>query len=578
MFGQVLTRTQVQMVASTSILALLGAAWIAASQSPQNLTQTCRCFPGETCWPSSLEWDALNTTVGGRLIATVPIGSPCHDDFPGVSYDAEECAYIQANWDRPELHDVTSSSPMAPIFANMSCDPFVSRDAQCIIGSYVRYAVNASGSSDYFATMAFAKQHNIRLVIRNTGHDYLGKSTGAGALALWTHHLKDIVVLDYSSEAYTGKAMKLGAGVQASEAQAVANAQGLVVVEGDCPTVGIAGGYTQGGGTSPLGSKFGLGVDQVLEWEVATATGEVLTATPSQNSDLYWALTGGGGGTYGIVLSMTVKLHQNMPTAGATLSFAEPSDKFWTVFQAFLMNLPTVLDAGATVYWQVLPGNSFSMPQSYFPNGTAQDLERLLNPTLTALNQSGISYAFASNDYPAFQDAFYTMNPDMNITEMNIGGRLIPRSLVATNNSAASLTSAINDILSNNGILAGVSMNVGRPPTSPNSVHPYWRETVFLAFLGTIYDRSNLTANFVGQQTVTNVLVPALEAITPGGAAYLNEADINQPNWQETFYGSNYPKLLSIKQKYDPDGVFWGKTSVGSEGWEITSNGQLCRV
>jgi hypothetical protein len=211
-------------------------------------------------------------------------------------------------------------------------------------------------------------------------------------ILVWTHHIKDRSILDYKSPAYTGKAMKIGAGVQASEAQATANAKGYVVVEGDCPTVGIAGGYTQGGGTSPLGSKFGLAADQVLEWEVVTGTGELLTATPSQHSDLYWALAGGGGGTYGVVLSMTVKLHRNMPTAGATLSFIEPSEKYWDVVKTFLVNMPDVLKAGATLYWQILPGNMFYMPQSYFPNGTAADLERLLQPTLRALNQSNIPY------------------------------------------------------------------------------------------------------------------------------------------------------------------------------------------
>jgi hypothetical protein len=92
------------------------------------------------------------------------------------------------------------------------------------------------------------------------------------------------------------------------------------------------------------------------------------------------------------------------------------------------------------------------------------------------------------------------------------------------------------------------------------------------------YDIHNLTANIAAQEKITNVLGPALEAITPDGAAYLNEADFNQPNWQETFYGPNYDKLLSIKQKYDPDGIFWGKTAVGSEGWEMTPDGRLCEV
>ncbi|KAI0896945.1 FAD binding domain protein [Annulohypoxylon nitens] len=568
-----LTKGQIQMVAWTSIAVLLGAAWIATSR-PQ---LQCRCFPGDSCWPSSAQWDSFNKTLGGKLIATIPIASPCHDGFPGVDYDADKCTQIQANWARPELHDQTTHSPMAAFFANLSCDPFTPRDAQCIIGAYVPYAVNASDAEDYRQTAAFATKHNIRLVIRNTGHDYLGKSTGPGALALWTHNIKHRSILDYESTGYTGKAMKISAGVQAGEAQETANSQGFVVVEGDCPTVGIAGGYIQGGGTSPLASKFGLAVDQVLEWEVVTAAGELLRATPNQHADLYWALSGGGGGAYGMVLSVTVKLHQNMPTAGATLSFMESSDTYWDIVQTFLMNLPAIEAAGATVYWQAIPGNIFRIPQSYFPNGTAKELELLLHPTLAALNRSGIPYEFSSRNFPTFQDTFRTLNPDMNISEVNLGGRIIPRSLVASKGATASLSDAIKSITGNGGVLAGVSMDVSRQPTYPNSANPVWRESLFLAFLGTMYDRLNMTANLVGQQTVTHVLDPALEKLTPGGGAYLNEADFNQPNWQEVFYGPNYPKLLAIKKIYDPNGIFWGPTVVGSEAWEETSDGRLCR-
>ena len=102
---------------------------------------------------------------------------------------------------------------MAPFFANRSCDPFLPQSAQCIVGTYVQYVVNASEASDYQKTLAFAQRYNIRLVIRNTGHDYIGKSTGAGALAIWTHNLKNIEFLDYKSPHYTGKAIKVGAGV-----------------------------------------------------------------------------------------------------------------------------------------------------------------------------------------------------------------------------------------------------------------------------------------------------------------------------------------------------------------------------
>jgi len=81
---------------------------------------------------------------------------------------------------------------MSPVWTNRSCDPFTSADTPCDLGNYVHYAINVTKPADIAAGVRFARKHNVRLVVRNTGHDFHGKSTGAGALAVWTHHLKDI--------------------------------------------------------------------------------------------------------------------------------------------------------------------------------------------------------------------------------------------------------------------------------------------------------------------------------------------------------------------------------------------------
>jgi FAD/FMN-containing dehydrogenase len=230
------------------------------------------------------------------------LAASCHRQFAGVvTYNKAECAKLQNTWTLPQAHYDSSSSIMAPFFANQSCDPFNDANAPCVDGTYVQYSVDVSKPQDIAATIKFAQDKNIRLVIRNTGHDYNGKSTGAGALAVWTHHLKDIKIIDYKSAAYTGKAIQVGAGVQGFEAVAAANASGLAVVTGECPTVGYAGGYTQGGGHSALASRYGLAADQTLEFEVVDGTGRLMTATRDKNPDMFWALSGGGGGTYGVV-------------------------------------------------------------------------------------------------------------------------------------------------------------------------------------------------------------------------------------------------------------------------------------
>lgn len=139
---------------------------------------------------------------------------------------------------------------MAAYQQNASCNPYTSKDSPCLQGNYVEYAIEVHEAADVVAGVKFAQDNNIRLVIKNTGHDYYGKSTGKGALSLWMHKLKDITFSNYTAEAYVGPAVKLGAGVQAFEAYAAGQKAGLDVVGGECPTVGIVGGYTQGGGHS----------------------------------------------------------------------------------------------------------------------------------------------------------------------------------------------------------------------------------------------------------------------------------------------------------------------------------------
>lgn len=91
------------------------------------------------------------------------------------------------------------------------------------------------------------------------------------------------------------------------------------------------------------------------------------------------------------------------------------------------------------------------------------------------------------------------------------------------------------------------------------------------------YNYENFTANFDIQQKMTDMLMPALEAVTPGGGSYLNEADFRQQDWQTAFYGANYEALQIIKEKYDPYDLFYALTAVGSDKWVIRPDGRLCR-
>lgn len=351
-------------------------------------------MPQDTCWPEDYRWAQFNKTVDGKLIATVPIPSVCHiDSF--APYDQSQCAQLQSDWGLPETHYESSSSIMASRFTNLSCNPFSSKTSPCTIGNYVQYAVNATDAAQVQKTIHFAARHNIRLVIRNTGHDLLGKSTGAGGLAIWIHYMKDISIVGYVSSHYSGKAMKMGAGVQSFEGSDAAYRAGLVIVGGNCPTVGLAGGYSQGGGHGQLVSHVGLATDQVLEWEVVLANGKLLTASPAEHPDLYWALSGGGGGTYGVVVSMTSKAYPELPTASGNLSFSDTGisrDTFFAAVSIFISILPSLGDAGgASVWW--LTNNTLSTTPTTIPGGTATLFNSLFSPLIAFLKQNNIQHS-----------------------------------------------------------------------------------------------------------------------------------------------------------------------------------------
>ena len=111
-----------------------------------------------------------------------------------------------------------------------------STDKTCTLGAFPSYAVNATCVYQIQMAVNFARNANLRLVVKNTGHDFIGKSGGAGALSVWTHNLKNIKFLNnYSAPgtSYTGPAFKSGVGVQAFEIYAEAYRRGLVVVGGE---------------------------------------------------------------------------------------------------------------------------------------------------------------------------------------------------------------------------------------------------------------------------------------------------------------------------------------------------------
>lgn len=220
----------------------------------------------------------------------------------------------------------------------------------------------------------------------------MGKSTGQGALELWTYNLKTTeIIANYNSPSHSGPAVKLGPGVIAGDAYKAVSAAGYRIVAPECGLTGIAGGYTQGGGHSQLATAYGMAADQVLEWELVTARGEHPVATPEQNTDLYWALAGGGGGTYGVVLSMAVKAHPDGPVAGGSLVFGNSNKTaFWEAIKTWFHQTPSFVQDTPNNVQFLITNDTLNVFSFVLPDQNASAVDALLSSFLPELEQLNI--------------------------------------------------------------------------------------------------------------------------------------------------------------------------------------------
>jgi hypothetical protein len=125
-----------------------------------------------------------------------------------------------------------------------------------------------------------------------------------------------------------------------------------------------------------------------------TGEGKLITASPIENADLYWALSGGGGGTYGAVVSMISRAYPDEQTSAANLTFTNAGvsqDYFYNVVQTFIGSLPTLVDAGAVSVWLVT-NSSFSMTPTSGFGMPKEQLDFILSPTIQKLQKHNMIY------------------------------------------------------------------------------------------------------------------------------------------------------------------------------------------
>lgn len=202
--------------------------------------------------------------------------------------------------------------------------------------------LRCAGAADIIQGVRFARAQQLPLSIHSGGHSVSGASVCEGGLMLDLSPLKGIRVdpARRVAQAQTGLLLR--------EFDHETQAFGLATTLGVVSVTGIAG-LTLGGGLGWLNGKYGLACDNVLAADVVTADGDFLTASPTENEDLYWALRGGGG-NFGVVTSLTYQLHPvSTVLAGALVFPPEQAKAALRFYYEFSSRAPDELSTSASV-------------------------------------------------------------------------------------------------------------------------------------------------------------------------------------------------------------------------------------
>ena len=395
-----------------------------------------------------------------------------------------------------------------------------------------------TGTPDVQAAVRFAVEQNLRLAVRGGGHNAAGHATCDGGLVIDLSGMKGVHV---NPSARTARAQ---GGVLWSGFDRETQAFGLATPGGTVSNTGIAG-LTLGGGAGFLSGLHGLSCDNLISVDVVTADGEARTASAEENTDLFWALRGGGG-NFGVATSFHYQLHEVGPTVwgGLVLHPRAAAKDVWKAVADFGRDLPdsTYVLAGLLNSPDGDPLSAIVLSHS----GSLDEGERILEP----IRKFGSPIADLVQPMP------YTARQKILDDPMAIHG--LQR--YWKSGFAREVTDDIIDLL-----IEGA--NNMSSPMSAIIAYPLHGAITRVAPDATAYAlREKLwDVNVISQWVEggsdahvkwTRDIWEKVEPLTTG-TAYTNH--MGGDDWQlriRASYGSNYDRLVSVKREYDPDNLF----------------------
>ena len=556
-----------------------------------------RVRPSDPQWPSAASWEKLGQAVEGNLVRPSALLAPCEAEPNGVA-----CADIMKNLRNPfYVGDQVSGTQVSGWLDAWTPAPS-------------SYAVTARNSQHVAAAVNFARDHNLRLVVKGAGHSYLGTSNAPDSLLVWTREMNKVTLHDaFVGKGCEGKVAPVSAVSAESGAvwidlyNAVTTQGGRYVQGGGCADVGVAG-LIQSGGFGSFSKGFGSAAASLLEAEVVTADGTVRVVNACRNPDLFWAIKGGGGGSWGVVTRVTVRTHELPEFFGAAWGKikATSDDAFRRLISRFVS---FYADNLFNPHWgeQVALGPDNTLNISMVCQGlTSKQISEVWKPFFDWANSSPQEVTVVDKLGSGTLLARHWWNLGVNISlvrdtregapkhhawwkgdQGQVGAFLhgydslwLPSSLLKENQRAsfcdalfaasrhkklelhfnkglagapAEALTASRDTATNPAVLDSFVLVIiadGERPSYPGLARP----------------AMNMGAAHTNAHNI-DLAAAELRRIVPNAGSYVSESNYFNRTWQESYWGTNYRKLRAIKKKYDPDGLFFVHHGVGSEEW-----------